>query len=790
MKISEQWLRAWVNPDLSAVELAEQLTLLGLEVDEVEPVEPTFTKVVVGEILAAAPHENADSLRVCRVSVGGDQDLQIVCGAPNAATGLKAPVAMVGARLAGGMKIRKSKLRGVESQGMLCSAAELELSVEADGLMALPEDAPVGTPLESYLQLNDTILHVELTPDRGDCLSAQGLARDLSAKNDLDITRPDLQEATVSHEQTWPVNVAVDNACVRYAGRVITGVNCAAETPLWMSERLRRSGIRSINPPVDITNYVMMELGQPMHAFDLDKLQGAIQVRRATKGETLMLLDSREVTLDDDTTVIADDRGAIGVAGIMGGLDTAVDESTRNIFFESALFLPEKLAGIAWRLDAHSESSHRFERGVDPAQQVVALEYATQLLLSIAGGSVGPVVDWANESALPLGGTITLRAARIERLLGKSLPPMLVESILQRLGVSLETNAEGWAVTPPSYRYDLRIEEDYIEELARVHGFEQFERRMGEYQPTFSHRSESVLSTQAIEDTLVSRGFQQVISYTFVDADLQAQLEQGAAVALSNPISSDMSVMRTSLVTGLLETLKRNIHRQNHDLKIFEVGLNYAPQDVEIKQKKYLGGLISGRRFAENWVEADASVDFYDLKGHVESLVQLSAGVEWSFVSGTEPFLHPGQSADLLANGEKVGWLGLLHPFLQKSLDVSQKAFMFEVSMAALQNAEVPKLTPVSKYPGVRRDIALMAEESVSFGTIEQCINSAAPDYLQRIIAFDVYQGDRIEKGKKSIALGLILQDFSRTLLDTEVDGAVDKILQSLDSELGVRLRD
>ncbi len=790
MKVSEKWLREWVNPAISVEELAEQMTLLGLEVDEIESAQPEFTGVVVAEVTDAQPHPNADSLRVCTVTTGGDETFSIVCGAPNARTGLKAPLAMIGARLPGGMKIKKTKLRGELSQGMLCSSSELQLSEDADGLMELPADAPPGMALEEYLDLSDNVLEVELTPNRGDCLSIRGLARDLGARNSLDLQAHVVQPVAVGHDERQAFSVEEGNACARYTGRIVRDVDCSAATPLWMVERLRRGGVRSINPAVDITNYVMLELGQPMHAFDLDKIQGAIHVRKAKASEKLVLLDDREVELDDDITVIADDRGAIGVAGIMGGHTTAVDANTRNIFFEAALFLPEGVAGKAWRLDANTDSSHRFERGVDPEGQLEALEYATRLLTENWGGSAGPVDDWVSQNGLPIGAPVLLRRSRIERILGETLDDATIESILGRLQINIEAASEGWQVTPPTHRYDLRIEEDYIEELARVQGYDSFPRTMGAYYPQFAPVPESTQSEARIKETLLERGYQEVVTFSFVDDALQKQiLPDVAAVELSNPISSEMSMMRTSLVPGLLSTMISNANRQHNDLRIFEVGLKYVPQGVEIKQEKMLSGLICGRRLAEQWNHSADMCDFYDLKGDVTTLFERASGVNWDIRPGSQAFLHPGQSADIVVEGEIIGWMGQLHPQLKKSLDLSQSPLLFELLFSQLGTADVPRHKELSRFPGVRRDLSVVVPVEVTIDSLERCIKDNGPEWLQNIVIFDVYSGEKIEPGMKSIALGLILQDISRTLADSEIDQAVQRILESLNHELGAKLR-
>lgn len=792
MKLSEQWLREWVNPPVSSAELAEQLTLMGLEVDEIDEVKPAFSGVVVAKITATEKHPDADKLKVCSVDAGESAggSVQIVCGAPNARAGMFAPLATVGAKLPGGTKVRKAKLRGVESSGMLCSASELELSSDASGLMELPGDPAPGTPLEELLDLQDAVFDVELTPNRGDCLSVRGIARDLSARNQQALQLHEITAVNASSDEQMQVNVAEDCACVRYVGRVVSGVDCSASSPLWLIERLRRSGIRSINPAVDVTNYVMLELGQPMHAFDLDKVKGTIGVRRANEGEKLVLLDGREVTLEADTTVITDDRGAIGIAGIMGGNSTGVDENTTRVFFEAALFLAEDIIGKPRRYDAHTDSAHRYERGVDPLLQPEAMEYATSLLQTIAGGSCGPTVDWCEKSRLPLGEPVLLRRERIERVLGIVYEDAEVESIFTRLGVEIEKQTEGWKVTPPSARYDLRIEEDYIEELARIRGYDNFPRTLNSYQPGFSAVKETEVPVTALKSQLVHRGYREVVTFSFVDDAVQQQLmPEHDALLLANPISSDLAAMRTSLVPGLLKVMQHNLNRQNTDLRIFETGLRFVPGDDELIQEPVIGGLVTGNRMDENWNNDAAETDLFDLKGDLESLIALATGEAIEFCASSHDFLHPGVSGDVIASDEVVGWFGQLHPKFRNTLDLSQLPLLFEIRLDALSKAKLTSYSEISRFPSVRRDLSLLVGTETSNKVLVDTVNKHAPASLQNVLTFDVYAGKNIEKGKKSVALGLILQDFSRTLEESEVDQAVSAVLSGLSQDLGVTLR-
>ncbi|MFT5047229.1 MAG: phenylalanyl-tRNA synthetase beta chain [Porticoccaceae bacterium] len=813
MKFSEKWLREWVSPPVDTETLGEQLTFMGLEVDEIVSAAPGFKSVIVARIASIIQHPDADRLRVCDVDTGGDELVQVVCGAPNARQGLVVAFAQVGGVLPSGMKLKKAKLRGVVSMGMLCSSSELGLSDESEGIMELPDNAPVGTDLIDYLELDDSIIDIDLTPDRGDCLSIRGIARDLSAKNDLPLQLREINEAKVQIDSSWSVKVEDDNACVRYAGRIVEGVDLKASSPNWMAERLRRAGVRSINPAVDITNYVMLELGQPMHAFDAEKLQGSIQVRLAKTGERLVLLDGRDVALDAETTIIADESGPIGIAGIMGGTSTAVDGNTTTIFFESALFLPELIAGKPRRYSAHSESAHRFERGVDPGGQLEALEYATGLMKTIAGGKSGPVVDWQNDDRMPIRPTIQVRQSRLQRILGISPDASTVTTIFKRLGINCVTTDEGWKVEPPSYRYDLAIEEDYLEEVARVIGYDSLPRTYPTHRPTFRAVPETRVSPISIKQRLVSRGYQEVVTYSFVEALQQQRLRPGLiALPLANPISSELGVMRTTLVGGLLNTLIKNAARQTHSMALFETGLRFLANphgsplaeldefiaahhgndiqsDKSVYQQNMLAGLVAGRRHAENWnTDADV-VDFFSVKADIENLLQQANGASVTFEPIELDLLHPGQRAGIVIHGESVGFVGGLNPTLQKSLDLTQMPIIFELSLEALSVSKVPKAASMSRFPQVRRDLALLVDDSVSYQSIVEVIRAEAPAFLQDIKIFDIYQGEKLPEGKKSMALGLILQDFSRTLQDSEVETVVAKIVATLEAVHGAVLR-
>jgi len=813
MKFSERWLREWVNPPVDTETLGEQLTFMGLEVDEIVSAAPGFKGVTVARINSVSKHPDADKLRVCDVDFGNSELVQVVCGAPNAREGLVTALAQVGGKLPSGLKIKKAKLRGVVSMGMLCSSSELGLSDDSDGIMELPDNAAVGKDLSAYLELDDSIIDIDLTPDRGDCLSIRGIARDLSAKNDLPLQLREINEVSVQLESEWPVVVDSGNACVRYAGRLVSDVNLQAKTPNWMAERLRRAGVRSINPAVDITNYVMLELGQPMHAFDADKLQGPIQVRLARTGERLVLLDGRDVVLDDETTIIADDSGPIGIAGIMGGDSTAVDENTTTLFFESALFLPELIAGKPRRYSAHSESAHRFERGVDPAGQREALEYATGLMKTIAGGKAGSVVDWQNHDRMPARPSVVVRSSRLQRILGISPDSSTVETIFSRLGINCAATEAGWRVDAPSYRYDLAIEEDYLEEVARVLGYESLPRTYPAHRPTFRPVPETRVSPLAIKQRLAARGYQEVVTYSFVEAGQQESLRPDLiALPLANPISSELGVMRTTLIGGLITTMQKNVARQNASMALFETGLRFLANpdtvelseldefispshgndlqsDTSVHQQNMLAGLVAGRRYPENWNTGADTSDFYSVKSDIENLLQQGNGLDVTFEPTELELLHPGQRAGIVAGGEWVGYVGALNPVLQSKLDIDVMPIVFELSLEALSLSKVPKAAGMSRFPQVRRDIALLLDDSISYQSIVDVVKANAPGILRDVKVFDVYEGEKLPKGKKSIALGLILQDFSRTLEDVEIETVTESIVAALEGAHGAVLR-
>jgi phenylalanyl-tRNA synthetase beta chain len=791
MRFSENWLREWVSPPLDTEGLVARLTHAGLEVDSVSPVAPPFTGVVVGQVLAVAPHPGADRLRVCQVDVGRPETLTIVCGAPNVAVGMLAPTALVGARLPNGMAIERARLRGVESSGMLCSAKELGLAEESAGLMPLPEDAPLGAEVHDYLGLADQAIEVDLTPNRGDCLSVAGIAREVGVLARLPVTEVAGEAVAAVIADTFPVVLEAPADCPRYVGRVVRNVDPRAPTPLWMRERLRRCGLRSISAVVDVTNYVLLELGQPMHAFDLERLQGAVRVRRARKGEGLLLLDGKRVELDTDALVIADERGPVAFAGIMGGLESAVTETSRHIFFESAFFAPEAIAGRARRYGLGTDASFRFERGVDFALQRRAVERATRLLLEIAGGEPGPVIDAVSQAHLPRRVPVELRRERLARVLGMTVPDATVSDVLTRLGLAVDETEDGWVVTPPSFRFDLGIEVDLIEEIARVVGYDRVPTAVPTGRLDLGAEPEATVTLPRLRELLVDRGYQEAITYSFVDPALQAAVEPDQEVIrLANPISADMAAMRTSLWPGLLGALAYNRNRQQERVWLFESGLRFRRRDGETVQEPVLAAIAAGEALPRQWGAPRRALDFHDVKADVEALLALAGTEEVPVFEPTRhPTLHPGQAARVRLAGETAGLVGALHPALAARLDLEGPVYLFELGLASLQAGVLPRFQPLSRFPAVRRDLAVVVDASVSADRVRSCIGQAAGGVLKTLELFDVYRGESVGAGKKSLALALTLQAPDRTLQDAEVDNLVAKVVGALESELGGSLR-
>lgn len=795
MKFSEQWLREWVQPEVSTDELAAQVTMAGLEVDGIEAVAGSFSGVVVGQVVTREQHPDADKLSLCQVT-DGSETFQIVCGAANVRAGLKIPLAKIGAVLPGDFKIKKAKLRGVESFGMLCAEAELGLAESSDGLMELPEDAPVGTDFRAYMGLDDSIIEVDLTPNRGDCLSIAGLAREVGVLNKAAVQGPAIAAVAPVIDDKASIEVLAPAACPRYLGRIVKGVNVKAATPLWMVEKLRRSGIRSIDPVVDVTNYVLIELGQPMHAFDLAQIEGGIRVRMAEEGEKLTLLDGQEVALKADTLVIADHAKPLAMAGIMGGEHSGVSETTQDLLLEAAFFGQLAIAGRARAYGLHTDSSHRFERGVDYNLARTAMERATALLVELCGGQPGPIVEVASEADLPAAASITLRKARIEQVLSLKLDDGEVEDILTRLGMQLQATADGWLVTAPSYRFDMAIESDLIEELARIYGYNRLPVRTPKAATPLRKAPENRMSIQDVRRQLIARGYQEAITYSFVEPSLQKALDpEVTPLPLMNPISADMSVMRTNLWAGLVQAADYNLKRQQSRVRLFETGLRFVPSAEGLQQIPTLAFVATGTRLPQAWSDAETAVDFFDVKGDLESLLARTAQASaFRFVVGGHLALHPGQSAtiekrDADGNWQAVGLIGALHPSVQKQLGIRQSLLLVQIDLAAVREVAVPKFRELSRFPEMRRDLALVVGQDVQVEQVLEGIRGAAGEYLTKLNLFDVYVGKGIDPDRKSLALGLTWQHPSRTLTDEEVNDSVSSVLAHLEESLGATLR-
>ena len=792
MKVSEQWLREWVNPAIGSAELVEQLTMAGLEVDGIQPVAAEFSGVVVAEVISTRQHSDAEKLTVCQVYDGQNQ-LQIVCGASNVRPGLKVALATIGGVLPGDFKIKKAKLRGEESFGMLCSEDELGLSSADDGIMELAADAPVGADLRNYLQLDDQCIEIDLTPNRGDCLGIAGLAREVGVLNKIDVQVPGITAVESVHNDVFPVEIQDPVACPRYSGRIIRNINAGATTPLWMSEKLRRSGIRCVAPVVDITNYVLLELGQPMHAFDLSKLSGSIVVRNAGKDESVELLGGQRIDLDDDTLVIADQSGPIAMAGIMGGENTAVTFDTTSIFLESAHFNPLNIAGRARSYGLSTDSSHRFERGVDFDLQARAIERATQLLIDIVGGEPGPVIDVLSEEHLPSRPDVIFRKDRVNSILSLSLATNEIEDMLTRLGFGLERiDGEAWCVQVPSYRFDISIEADLIEEIARVYGYNRLPVSIPSAQLAPKKNMDLSQPFKDMRNTLLSRGYFEAITYSFVDPAIQSYFDSDDhSIALANPISSDMAVMRTSLWPGLIQALQFNQNRQQERVRLFESGLTFWKDGQSITQVSKLAGVITGNRLPEGWANIKSSVDFYDIKGHVENILAVGGDASsYQFKSFKHVALHPGQSAQIICeDGQVAGLIGTLHPTIEKKLGLTGPIYLFELTVDLIVKSKLAKFSKLSKFPEIRRDLAIIVDKSIELTAIVKAIKEVAGEWMTDLKLFDQYEGQGIAPGRKSLALGLTWQNRSRTLKDDEISLLVGCIINNLKKQFNVELR-
>ena len=792
MKIAESWLREWVDPELDTEALGHQLTMLGHEVDGIEYEGAGIEDIVVAEVVECGKHPDADKLSVCKVSDGGDELIDIVCGAPNVRAGMKTPLARPGVKLPNGLKLRKAKIRGIVSNGMLCSAVEIGLGDESDGIMDLPSDAAVGQPLIEFLDLPDAVIDLDLTPNRGDCFSVLGIARDVSALTGAPLKDLSVTPVAATIDDTHPVELVEPAGCPRFAGRVIRGIDPNAKSPVWMIEKLRRAGLRGISPVVDITNLVMLELGQPLHAYDAGLLQGPIRPRLAKSGEKVTLLDEKEVDLTADTLVITDDSGPIGIAGIMGGLTTAVSEETTDVFFEAAFWPQDFMAGRARNYGMHTDASLRFERGVDPDGQGRAVERATQLLLEIAGGEAGPLVVDSAEDHLPECASITLRKTRLARLLGIEISDADVVAILESLQFDVAENDGGWIVKAPSHRFDMQYEVDLIEEVARIHGYDSIPETTLSAQSPLETVTESRIELERAAATLIARDYQEVVTYSFIDAEANTKFTGvESPLVLSNPISSDLSVMRASLWPGLVAVASANTARQQDRVRIFEASRSYHGTLEEHWEVVRLAGLVTGPVAPEQWGTKSESVDFFDIKADVEAVIALACNAsDISFVPAEHPSLQPGQTAKILRGDDEIGIIGKLHPRIAKDYDLKRAVYLFELDASKALASAAPEAEIISKFPAIRRDIAVVVDDDVSADDLINAVSSSAPELIRDVRIFDIYRGDRIEAGRKSVAIGLILQETSRTLTDDDADTALAAAVAKLEDKFAAELRD
>lgn len=792
MLVNEAWLKEFVDYSITTDELSEKLTMAGLEVDSVSTAAAVFSGVVVGEVLSVEQHPNADKLSLCKVSIGNAEPLDIVCGASNVRTSLRIPVAIVGAILPGDFKIKPSKLRGEPSNGMLCSEQELGLADSADGLMELPADAPIGVDIRDYLKLDDSIIEVDLTPNRADCLSIEGIAREIACFTNLPLvnTTPVVPEASLDITQNVIVEAAED--CPRYLGRVIKGIDRTAQTPIWMQEKLRRCGQRSLGPLVDVTNYVLLELGQPLHAFDLDKIDGDIIVRRASAKEPLTLLNGQTIELDEDVLVIADSKQALAFAGVMGGESSSVNDETTDIFLECAFFSPLSIAGKSRKFGLHTDASHRFERGVDPELCYRALDRAVELLISIAGGQLGPLTDVSSGESLPVCHKIPLRLERIKRVLGIELTAESIEAYFIALGMQVEKSSNEWLITAPSYRFDIAIEADLIEEVARLYGYDNLPQNSLSISGSLVSVEEKIQPIDRIKDLLVDLGYQEAITYSFTDESaLKSLTPNDELYRLKNPISSDLSVMRTTLWAGMLKAVDGNLKRNEETVRFFETGLKFTIKDGQLQQDQMLSLIATGRARPEQWGEASRAIDFYDIKHDVEAILALNGStLGYQFKKASHEALHPGQTAELInKEGEQVGFIGLLHPSLESEFDIKKPVYLVELKQALIQTRTIPVFEQISKYPSVRRDLALIVDEKLHVNEIIDYIYQQQ-GIVKEVVVFDIYQGKGIETSRKSVALGLILQDNSKTLTEPEIEELITELLKNLKTLFNAQLRE
>ncbi|MDU8924757.1 phenylalanine--tRNA ligase subunit beta [Pasteurellaceae bacterium LIM206] len=795
MKFSEQWVRDWVNPAIDTEQLCEQITMLGLEVDGVEDVAGAFSGVVVGEVMECAQHPNADKLRVTKVNVGGDRLLDIVCGAPNCRQGLKVACAVEGAVLPGDFKIKKTELRGQTSEGMLCSYQELGITEDHSGIIELPADAPVGTDFRDYFNLNDKAIEISLTPNRADCLSIAGIAREVGVVNRLSVRAPAIEPVKATIADKVDIDVQAPAACPRYLLRAVKNVNVKATTPVWMKEKLRRCGMRSIDPIVDITNFILLELGQPMHAFDAAKVAQPVQVRMAEEGEQLVLLDGNTADLQSNTLVIADQNGPLAMAGIFGGQASGVNDETKDVILEAAFFAPLAIIGRARQYGLHTDSSHRFERGVDFQLQRKAMERATALLLDICGGEAGEICEVVNQEHLPRLNQVTLRRDKLDSLLGHHIETETVTEIFERLGFTVQFDNETWTVTPTSWRFDIEIEEDLIEEVARIYGYNNISNNAPLAHLSMRQHREADLDLSRIKTALVGCDFHEAITYSFVDPKIQTLLHpHQAAWILPNPISSEMSAMRVSLLTGLLGAVVYNQNRQQSRVRLFETGLRFIPDETAefgIRQELVFAAVMTGTKYNEHWATKSEPADFFDLKGYLENLLSLTAvSSKIKFVAKAFPAFHPGQSAAIMLGNEEIGFIGQIHPTIAQKLGLNGKAFACEILVDKIAVRNVARAKDISKFPANRRDLALVIAENIAASDVIDTCYAVGGDKLTQVNLFDVYQGQGVPTGYKSLAISLTIQDTEKTLEEDDINAVISVVLTELKQRFNAYLRD
>jgi len=788
MKISENWLREWVNPEISTDELVEQLTMLGLEVDDVMPAAGDFTQVVVAEVVSMEKHPDADKLNVCQVDAGTGETLQIVCGAPNARVGLKAPLALIGAVLPGNFKIKKSKLRGMDSFGMLCSNVELGLSDDHSGLLELPGSAQIGQDIRDFYQLEDTIIDIDLTPNRADCFCIKGIAIDVACLNKTGLNEISIEEVKATHSEEISVNLDAKHKCPRYLCSVINNIDNTKQTPIWMQEKLRRSGIRAIHPVVDVTNYVMLELGQPMHGFDKESINGAINVKMAKAQDTITLLDGKEIKLDESFLMIADDVRHLAIAGVMGGENSGVTENTQNIVLESAYFDPATIMGKSRDIGVHTDSALRFERGVDPELQRQAMHRAIQLIVDICGGEVGPITEAVASEHIPKIQKITLSQNKLRRVLGFEVPQQQVTEILQGLTMHVETGDDAWQVTAPTSRFDIAIEEDLVEEVVRIVGYDNMpsENLFGE--SVISQMPEEHISHNRIKTQMCNLGYLEAINYSFVSEKQLNDFNLASdSFALKNPLTEEFAIMRTSLLPGMMQTIKYNLRRQNDSIKMFETG-NVFHKRSNIQEDDKILAVCTGKRHIEHWGLSKDSIDFFDCKGDLEALLN-NCKSNYKFNQSEHSFLHPGRQAQVDLDGKIIGWIGQIHPEICRRIGVKKDVYAFELFMKNIQKTSLPVFQDVSKFPSVRRDLAMLVNDDISQQQISQLVSDILGDLLIETIVFDEYKGDNIDSGKRSLAMGLVLQQKNATFEDKDVDKLMSKVVSSISQDLNIEIR-